>query len=489
MSGISTSAEQTFSGPSKARVASEFNNRKQLLYFVGYGFFCLAFLGWLSFALELPGRCWSLCVAPKEVSVHELETGRPFQVNLVVKDFQVVGEGTPVFDEDDPNVQIGTLFALMNARPQILKAGDAPTPTVFAYFRGDANERARLSNRLKTEPEFACVSEPATWNASLADELEKGYPGIAVENLLILSSDGLWKTTLTLLSCVVVFGLMLGAGTWQLWKKYNISEFFLEKEQSPNRHLSVTSWRNGAIIGVTAVKPDKFPSLPTKPQLSVAATYIFVILSCALWFCGAFGWMWVLTLNAPWWGKILMFFGCVAVYFGARQLMAWGALREPRSLDMPGVHSIASSIECESFKNDLVALGFVDDCPDRSIQRKFLSSASGQVVAMTGFSKRDKCFYVSFITYLDDGRVLQTSSKTNYLIARSRFEPLWVIQNCNEVKVDEILQRHIQLVKDETVTAGVLAVSADGIEDADNYLDQLSLRAWANMLRKSVWRI
>ena len=93
-----------------------------------------------------------------------------------------------------------------------------------------------------------------------------------------------------------------GRVRWQLWKKYKISEFFLEKEQSPNRHLSVTSWRNGAIIGVTAVKPDKFPSLPTKPQLSVAATYIFVILSCALWFCGAFGWMWVLTLNAPWWG-------------------------------------------------------------------------------------------------------------------------------------------------------------------------------------------
>ena len=64
-----------------------------------------------------------------------------------------------------------------------------------------------------------------------------------------------------------------------------------------------------------------------------------------------------------------------------------------------------------------------------------------------------------------------------------------MIQNCNEVKVDEILQRHIQLVKDETVTAGVLAVSADEIEDADKYLDQLALRACANMLRKSVWRI
>ena len=132
MSGISTSAEQAFSGPAKTRVAAEFGNRKQFLYFVGYGFLGLAVLGWLSFAVELPGRCWSLCVAPKEASIHELETGRPFQVNLVVKDFQVVGEGTPVFDEDDPNVQIGTLFALMNARPQVLEAGDAPTPTVSA---------------------------------------------------------------------------------------------------------------------------------------------------------------------------------------------------------------------------------------------------------------------------------------------------------------------------------------------------------------------
>ena len=488
MSGISTSAGKTLPGPTEARAAAKSNNRKQFLYFVGYSIVALVFLSWLSIVIELPGRCWSLCVAPRKISVDELETERPFQFNLVVKEFQVVGKGTPVFAEDDSTAQIGTLFAMMNAQ-EVLEAGDVPTPTVFAYFKGDANVGVRLGNKLKTEPEFACTLEPAIQIPILSQQLEKVHPSIAEENLLILSSDGIWKSTLPVLGGLALFGLMLGAGTWQFWKKYKTNSFFLEKEQLPNRYLNANGWRNGAINGVTAIKPDKLPSLPTKPKLSIAATYILVILSCSLWFCGAFGWMWVLTLNVPWWGKALMISACIALYFGSRQLLAWGALREPKRLDIPGMHSIESSIECESFVSDLIALGFLDDCPRRSIQRKFLSSTSGQVVAMTGFSGRDKCYYVSFITYLDDGRVLQTSSKTKHLIARSKFEPLWIVQSCHEVETDVVLQRHIQMVKDETATAKVLAVTADEIVEADNYLDQLSLRALSNMWRKSVWRI
>jgi len=468
--------------------------RKQFLIAVGYSLLGIAFLGWFAWAIDAPARCWSLFCSPTEVSATDLENGEtPYQVNWILNDYQpLMGTGTPVFAKDDPTSQLGTIFPLTGASENVQAKKDAQVlPRVFVLAYGDAAERLEIETTLQGGIAFGCSCEPAIRKETYYGHLETVYPNLDADDLIFVTPGTHWKSTIPLFACLMFFGVILPVGMWKFWQNYMLTNSFLEKANNNDdkRNFHVNDWRQGSILGASSVEADPFPSLPAKEKLPAVLSVILTLLFTGLWLGGFFGVMCAFMINVPWWGRALVVACSIALVFGARQMMAWGVEREPRVLDKPGEHSIESSIECQSFGSDLIALGFVDNCPSRSAQRKFFSCSSGHVLAMTGLSRRDGCYYVTFFTFFEDGSIYQTSSSTKYLVSRAKHEPLWTVHSCNEVDTESVLHQHVQLVKDRKDGNRLLVVSDKNVVDADRYLDQLSLQAMAQLWRKSLWKI
>jgi len=465
--------------------------RKQLLIAVGYSLWGIAFLGWLAWSVDVPARCWSMFCSPIEVTASDLELGeKPFQINWILRDYQSLPEtGIPMFSEDDPKLQVGTLFPLVESG-QVAQPKEAAQdfPKVFVVA-GDSKERLKIEKDLQKGLAFECNCEPSIRNGSYMEELKAAYPNLDEGDLTFVSPGSQWTQTLTLFAVLMLLGLAYSGGIWHVWRNYALTNSFLEKGREPRKKvLHVGDWRQGSVVGASSVQTDSFPPLPAKKKLPSSLSVFLTILFVGLWLLGFFGMLWAFTIDVPWWGRALVVACSFALVVAARQMMAWGVEREPRRLDTPGSHSIESSIECHSFGKDLLALGFIDNCPNLSVQRKFFSCASGHVLAMTGFSRRDQCYYVTFLTFLEDGSVLQTSSSAKHLDSRSKYEPLWTVRSCNEVDTESVFHQHIQLVKSRENGNRLLVVTDKNVAQADSYLDQLSLQAMAKLWRKSIWK-
>ena len=153
-----------------------------------------------------------------------------------------------------------------------------------------------------------------------------------------------------------------------------------------------------------------------------------------------------------------------------------------------------------TLSNPLFALAFAiyefRAIAERDLLRRSIRTMSAEkqgdrhVLAMFGFSTRGKDYFVSFISVEQDGHLIQTTSCSKPVVARSKFFDAWSATVCKGGSPAEVLDLHIKTVKRRNDRNSLfLNLSDDKVEEIDQYIDHINLSAIANMWRKSLWRI